>query len=126
MAFNFGGDPAARAGLAAAMAAFLRHLMGLEVKITPLTGIEDAAFRWFVGLDQVGTRIGNALWHGEPPLETMIGLFRLEFEEETPVRPEVAGSPVWLILGIGHDMSVRMKPQNLVMGLPLSTADKPH
>jgi hypothetical protein len=126
MAFNFGGDPAARAGLASAMTAFLNHLMGLRVTITPLTSVGDAPFHWFVGLDQVGTRIGNALWRGEPPLETMIGLFRLEFEDLDLVRPDVAGHPVWLILGIGHDMTVRMKPQNLVMGLPLSMEPTRH
>jgi hypothetical protein len=126
MAFNFGGDPAARAGLASAMTAFLNHLMGLRVTITPLTSVGDAPFHWFVGLDQVGTRIGNALWRGEPPLETMIGLFRLEFEDLELVRPDVAGHPVWLILGIGHDMTVRMKPQNLVMGLPLSMEPTRH
>ncbi len=123
MALNFGGDAAARAGLAAAMAAFLRHLLGLEVRIEALTALEGAEFRWFVGLDEVGTRIGNALWQGETPPAQPIGLFRLEFGHGAPVRPDLAGHPVWLILGMGADMTVRMKPQNLVTGLPLIGAE---
>jgi len=120
MALNFGGDAAARAGLAAAMTAFLRHLMGLELRIEALTSLEGAEFRWFLGLDEVGTRIGNALWRGETHDAQPIGLFRLDFGPGAPVRADLAGHPVWLILGIGADMTVRMKPQNLVTGLPLS------
>jgi hypothetical protein len=126
MALNWGGDPAARAGLAAAMAAFLRHLMGLDVTITPLTAIEGAPFRWFVGLDEPGTRIGNALWKGETPETGPVGLFRLDFAAGAPVRAGLDGVPVWLILGMGADMVLRMKPQNLVTGLPLSDAAARH
>lgn len=126
MALNWGGDAAARAGLAAAMAAFLRHLMGVEATITPLTAIEGAPFRWFVGLDEPGTRIGNALWRGETPEAGPVGLFRLDFAPDTPLRPGFAGVPVWLILGIGDDRVMRMKPQNLVTGLPLAEPGARH
>ena len=119
MALNFGGDAAARTGLAEAMAAFLSHLLGLDLRIEALTELEGAEFRWFVGLDEVGTRIGNALWRGETPPAQPIGLFRLEFGPGAPVRPDLEGHPVWLILGMGADMTVRMKPQNLVTGLPM-------
>jgi len=29
------------------------------------------------------------------------------------------GQPVWLLLGLGADHTIRIKPQNLLMGLPL-------
>ncbi|GAA0286803.1 DUF6352 family protein [Rhodovulum strictum] len=119
MALNFGGDQAARAGLAAAMTAFLRHLLGFDLRIEALTSIEGVDFRWFIGLDEVGTRIGNALWRGETPETPPIGLFRLDLAPGVPVRPALAGQPVWLILGMGADSVVRMKPQNLIAGLPL-------
>lgn len=123
---NFGGDPQARAGLARTLEAFLRHLLGLEVTVTPELRADDVDLRWFVGLDPAGTAIGNALWRGEAAGETLIGLFRLDFDDPAPVRPDLAGHPVWLILGMDADGSVRMKPQNLVTGLPLRAAAPVH
>lgn len=122
---NFGGNAAARAGLARAMEAFLRHLLGLEVEIEPQLRADAVDLRWFVGLDQTGTAIGNALWRGQEPTDPMVGLFRLAFAGPAPVRADLAGQPVWLILGMGPDMGVRMKPQNLITGLPL-VAERPH
>ena len=120
MVLNFGGDGAARAGLARAMEVFLRHLLRLEVTIEPMLRADEVDLRWFVGLDQTGTAIGNALWHGQEPADTLIGLFRLQFADPARMRPDLAGQPVWLILGMGKDMGVRMKPQNLITGLPLA------
>jgi hypothetical protein len=116
----FGSDPAARAGLAAAIAAFVRHLLGLSVTITPLAQAADVDLRWYVGLDPVGTAIGDALWRGAPTSGTLVGLFALTFEDRRGVRPEVAGHPVYLLLGMGSDNVIRMKPQNLITGLPLT------
>ena len=123
---NFGGDPTARAGLARAIEAFLGHMMGLAVTVTPELRAYDVDLRWFVGLDPAGTAIGNALWHDETPGETLVGLFRLDFADPGPVRPELVGHPVWLILGMAADGGVRMKPQNLVTGLPLKAGDPVH
>ncbi|MFN3936776.1 MAG: DUF6352 family protein [Gemmobacter sp.] len=121
MALNFGGDRKAREGLALAIERFLGHLMHLPVRIEPVVEIRDEPFRWFVGLDQTGTAIGNALWRGADPPSAPVGLFRLSFLPGAPARlPEVGQAAVWLILGPGDDMLIRMKPQNLVTGLPLA------
>ncbi len=120
MVLNFGGDPEARRGMAEAIAAFLRHMLGLAVTVTPQTRADDVDLRWFVGLDPAGTAIGNALWHGKPMPATMVGLFRLDIADRKRVRADMAGHPVWLILGLGADGAVRMKPQNLLTGLPLA------
>lgn len=120
MALNFGGDNAARDGLAAAISAFVEHLLGHTVRVTTKVRVQDVALRWFVGLDEVGTAIGNTLWRGETPQTAPVGLFALEFSDPTAVLPEVRGHPVWLIQGMGADSVIRMKPQNLVMGLPLA------
>jgi hypothetical protein len=120
MALNFGGDTAARAGLAAAIAAFVAHLLRHSVQVRAETRADDVALRWFVGLDETGTAIGNALWRGETPQAAPIGLFTLEFSDPGAVLPQMRGHPVWLILGMGADNVIRMKPQNLVMGLPLA------
>jgi hypothetical protein len=117
---NLGGDPAARAGLGRAVEAFLRHLLGLRTRATPLTAVADADLRWYVGLDRVGTAIGDALWRGAAPPADPAALFALRFEDEAAVRPDMRGLPVYLILGAEPDGTVRMKPQNLITGLPLT------
>lgn len=123
MAMALGAAPKARAGLARAIEAFLRHLMGLEARVEPMLEIEDPDWRWFVGLDAEATALGNRLWRGESvSLEDrtrVLGLFRLDFARHAPVDPRVEGHPVWLILAMSPDKQVRVKPQNLVMGLPL-------
>jgi hypothetical protein len=126
MALNFGGDPRARAGLATALAAFVRHLTGHEVTVTPQAKVQDVDLRWFVGLDQTGAAIGNALWAGEPHEGAIVGLFRLDFADPDVMLERVRGAPSWLILGMGGDKTIRMKPQNLVMGLPLVEAAAMH
>lgn len=117
---NFGGDPKAREGMARAIEAFVRHMLGRGVTVTPQTRADQVDLRWFVGLDPQGTAIGNALWHGKPLPATLVGLFRLEFDTAEGIRADVAGHPVWLILGMGADGAVRIKPQNLLLGLPLA------
>lgn len=127
MVLNFGGDGSGRRGLAAAISAWLDHLLGVGTVIEPVERIEDQEWAWFVGLDQEATRIGNALWSGrdvEPDaMERVLALFRLTFPDPQEVLPEVGARPVWLILAMMPDRTVRMKPQNLIAGLPLRVAE---
>jgi hypothetical protein len=116
--------PRSRDGLARAMEAFIAHLLPVEARIEPAEVIVDRDWRWFVGLDAEATRIGNALWRGEEVGEDAkgrtLGLFRLRFDPGAPVDPQVAGHPVYLLLAVTADRTLRMKPQNLVVGLPLA------
>ena len=34
----------------------------------------------------------------------------------------MAGKPVYLLMAVGDDMVLRVKPQNLIVGLPLTSA----
>ncbi|MFC6488621.1 DUF6352 family protein [Nitratireductor sp. GCM10026969] len=126
MVLNLGGDGLARRGLATAMAAWIRHLLAVEVEIEPVDRIEDESWTWFVGLDAEATRIGNTLWNGHElesePAERVIALFRLAFSDTREVIPEVGTRPVWLILAMMPDRTIRMKPQNLIAGLPYRVA----
>ncbi len=126
MAMNLGGNHKAREGLANAIAAWVKHLLGVNVSVAPLAKMEDRDWRWFVGLDAEGTRIGNALWRGESlnadDMDRVVALFTLTFADERQVDKRVRGKPVYLILGMTADRMVRMKPQNLVAGLPLAPA----
>lgn len=127
MVLSLGGaDSPVRAGLATAMAAWIRHLLAVEVTIEPVERIEDDAWAWFIGLDAEATRIGNALWTGEDldpeTMERILMLFRLTFSDTREVRPEVGARPVWLIMAATPERTIRMKPQNLIAGLPLCAA----
>jgi hypothetical protein len=127
MVLNLGSNPRSRAALGRAIAAWVKHLLGVEATVEPIERIRDDDWRWFVGLDAEATRIGNALWNGETlddeAFERVLALFRLDFAPKTPVVPAAAGKPVYLVLAMTADKIVRMKPQNLVTGLPL--ADRP-
>ncbi len=56
--------------------------------------------------------------------ERIVALMRLTIEDTRLVDERVGNKPVYLILAMGADKMVRLKPQNLVAGLPLAaTAD---
>jgi hypothetical protein len=124
MVLDLGGDPSGRAAFARVIEAWVRHLHGVEVEVSPLESVEDADWRWFAGLDAEATRIGNRLWKGEAPdaeaLARVLALFRLEFGAGAPVIGRAAGHPVYLIMASDSERMLRLKPQNLVTGLPLA------
>jgi len=126
MVMNLGGNPKARAALCQVVERWIAHLLGIAVKAEPVASIEDRDWRWFVGLDSEGTRIGNALWNGDTPsadaAERIVALMRMTFEDSRFVDGRVGNKPVYLILAMGADKVVRLKPQNLVAGLPLTSA----
>src|SRR4051794_25903239 len=126
MAMNIGGNPKARAGLCRTVEQWIAHLLGVTVNVETVPSIEDRDWRWFVGLDSEGTKIGNALWNGEPPdgttAERIVALMRLNIEDVQLVDERVGGRPVYLILAMGPDKMVRLKPQYLLVGLPLASA----
>ncbi len=76
--------------------------------------LRQARLIWYIGLDADGTRAGDALWHGERISEEtrarIVALFRLSFGE--------AADPVYLISAMTQDRRLRLKPQNLLTGLP--------
>ena len=49
----------------------------------------------------------------------MLSLFRLTFADASAVADEMQGEPVYLILSMNSDQKLRMKPQNLLTGLPV-------
>jgi hypothetical protein len=105
------------------LSCWIEHLLGVEVDIEALPEVRDANFSWYVGLDVEATRIGDKLWNGEELDETLltrvVGLFRLTFRDPSVVTDAVRGEPVYLIMAMGDDRLVRLKPQNLVTGLPI-------
>jgi hypothetical protein len=49
----------------------------------------------------------------------VVGLFRLTFSDPSLMVEKVRGDPVYLILAMTGDKTIRMKPQNLLTGLPV-------
>jgi Family of unknown function (DUF6352) len=123
MILDIGSDPKARQGIALVIAAWVGHLLRVRVQVEPITAIEERDWRWFVGLDADATRIGNALWNGEmldeDAYSRVLALFRLTFDDAGEMESEVAGHPVYILLAMTPDKLVRVKPQNLIEGLPV-------
>lgn len=109
--------------LAEAMQCWIVHVLGVDVTIEALAEMRDVNFAWYVGLDTDATAIGDMLWRGEDldeaTMARVIGLFRLTFRDSSVMLDKVRGEPVYLILAMTPDKTIRMKPQNLLIGLPV-------
>jgi hypothetical protein len=109
--------------LAEVVKRWIAHLLGAEVTVEPLEALQDAAFSWYVGLDAEGTRLCDALWQGEDLQDaaqaSVVGLYRLKFAEPSLMLDKVQGEPVYLMTAMTADKILRLKPQNLITGLPL-------
>ena len=123
MALDLTGGRAGLVALAEAMRRWIAHVLGVDVTIEPLTALRDAPLTWYVGLDADATRIGDKLWNGddidETAMSAVVGLFALTFHDPSIMLDKVRGEPVYLILAMTGDKTIRMKPQNLVIGLPI-------
>lgn len=124
MVLDLGGTPSGRAALGQALRHWIRQIHGFDVAIEPLDKVKDADWRWFVGLDAQATAIGNALWTGETvadeALSRVIALYTLTLPADVPVLPAARGKPIYLVMAMTPDRMLRLKPQNLVTGLPLA------
>jgi hypothetical protein len=111
------------AALGEVVARWVQHLLGLEIAIEPLREVRDVTMAWYVGLDAHATRLGDALWSGKNASDTesdfIVGLYRLKFVDESAVLERVRGEPTYLIVAASSDMTLRLKPQNLITGLPV-------
>jgi hypothetical protein len=117
------GQPAL-AALCRVLERWIRHFHGVETTITPLRAIDDAHWSWHVGLDSEATALLNDLYQDVPVDDARRGrllcLFRLEFAEPAVMRPALAGRPVWLGMAMDAASRLRLKPQNLLLNLPLA------
>lgn len=119
----------ARSGLTAlarVLEKWVRHFLGVDVSIRPLQKVDDAAWRWHVGLDVEATALLNDLYEGrevaDERTKRLLSLFRLDFADSQEMRADVAGKPVYLGLMMNTDGVLKLKPQNLLLNLPLNGA----
>jgi hypothetical protein len=111
------------AALARVMERWIARLAGVAVTIEPVERIEDKRWRWHVGLDVDATTILNTLYRGETAapedLARLAALFRLAFHDASDADPRLEGRPVYLGLAFRPDRTLKLKPQNLLVNLPL-------
>ena len=102
----------------------MRHFLGQEVSVQPVRKITDDRWVWHVGLDAEASALLNDLYNGvevdEPRMQRLLSLFRLEFHDPGAMLPAVAGRPVYLAMAMTEAARLRLKPQNLLVNLPLA------
>ena len=123
MALDLTGGRRGPLALGEVIARWVKHLVAVDVAVEPLGELRNARLTWYVGLDADGTKIGDRLWRGETiddeTRAQVVALFRLSFRDHAAPAEGLAGEPVYLILAMTADKTLRVKPQNLVIGLPV-------
>lgn len=119
------GRPALDA-LCRVIESWIQHFLSIEVRVEPIRKIEEPRWAWHIGLDAEATAILNALWAGEEVdagrMRRILTLFRLEFADPAEMRRDIAGRSVYLALAADENDEVKMKPQNLILNLPVNEA----
>ncbi len=103
---------------------WVARFLDVAVSIQPVQQITDEKWVWHLGLDAEGSALLNDLYAGrevgEARMKRLLSLFRLEFAEPSVMLPSVAGRPVYLALAMTEAGRVKLKPQNLLVNLPLA------
>ena len=111
------------AALGEVIARWVSHLLAVNVAVEPVAELRDEPLSWYVGLSADATRIGDAIWNGndvDSELRArLVGLYRLDFRDPSDAIERVRGEPVYLLAAMTADEELRLKPQNLVTGLPI-------
>jgi Family of unknown function (DUF6352) len=104
--------------------AWVLHFTGASVAIQPVQQIRDERWVWHVGLDAEASALLNDLWAGQTVDDArraqLLSLFRLEFRDPDDMLRRVRGRPVYLGLAMTGAKRLKLKPQNLLVNLPLA------
>jgi hypothetical protein len=103
---------------------WIAHFLAVEVSIRPRREIDDARWVWHVGLDAEASALLNDLYNrvgvGDERMERLLCLFELNFADAADMRPALAGRPVYLAMAVDQENGLKLKPQNLLLNLPLA------
>ena len=117
------GRPALTA-LCRVLERWIAHFLGVEVGIEPKREIDDKRWVWHVGLDAEASALLNDLYNradvDEERMGRLLCLFELTFRNPADMRPAIAGRPVYLAMAMDSDSRLKLKPQNLLLNLPLA------
>jgi hypothetical protein len=117
------GRPALTA-LCRVLEGWIAHFLAVDVAIVPQREINDSRWVWHVGLDAEASSLLNDLYNrvevaGER-MERLLCLFELNFADRGAMRAAIAGRPIYLAMAMDHEHRLRLKPQNLLLNLPLA------
>ncbi|HSQ80469.1 MAG TPA: DUF6352 family protein [Casimicrobiaceae bacterium] len=117
------GQPV-QAALMRVLEAWIAHFLGVDVAIRSEREIDDRHWVWHVGLDAEASGILNDLYNrqdvDEARMRRLIALFRLDFANPGDMRAALSGRPIWLAMAMDSQHRLRLKPQNLLLNLPLA------
>ena len=117
------GEPALDA-LCTVLRQWIAHFWGVGVRIQTVTDIDDENWIWHTGLDAQSSAILNALYVGQDvapeQMQRMMCLFKLDFERPQDMRADLQGKPVYLGMAVDANKCLQLKPQNLLINLPLA------
>ena len=117
------GEPALDA-LCTVLCQWIAHFWGVGVRIQTVTDIDDENWVWHTGLDAQSSAILNALYVGQDvapeQMQRMMCLFKLDFERPQDMRADLQGKPVYLGMAVDANKCLQLKPQNLLINLPLA------
>ena len=119
------GQPALDA-LMRVLEKWVKHFLGVEVTIAHRREIEDKQWVWHVGLDATASGVLNDLYNNatvdETRMNRLLCLFELRFKDSADMRATIAGRPVYLAMAMDTENKLKLKPQNLLLNLPLNRA----
>ncbi len=119
------GQPALDA-LIRVLEKWVAHFLGVDVTIVHRREIDDQQWVWHVGLDVTASSILNDLYNNAPVDEArmarLLCLFELRFKSPADMRANIAGKPVYLAMAMDAQGKLKLKPQNLLLNLPLNRA----
>jgi hypothetical protein len=111
-------------GLCRVLERWIAHFLAVEVTIQPRREIEDARWVWHVGLDVEASAALNDLYNhvevADERMERLLCLFELTFASASDMLPSIAGRSVYLAMAMDRDHRLKLKPQNLLLNLPLA------
>ncbi|MCZ6860929.1 MAG: DUF6352 family protein [Alphaproteobacteria bacterium] len=112
--------------LARCLEAWIAHFLDIKTRIQPAPSITDERWSWHIGLDAEASKLLDALYQGddvgEDRMRRLISLFVLEFDNPAQMAPAIAGRPVYLGMAMSQSGVLRLKPQNILVNLPLASA----
>jgi Family of unknown function (DUF6352) len=119
------GQPALDA-LTRVLEKWVKHFLGVEVEIKHRREVDDKNWVWHVGLDAVASSVLNDLYNNtaveEERMNRLLCLFELRFKNPADMRSNIAGKPVYLAIAMDAQSKLKIKPQNLLLNLPLNRA----
>ena len=103
---------------------WVAHFTSAEVHIRPVREIDDRHWIWHVGLDAEASGLLNDLYNkvevSEERMHRLLCLFELRFGDPADAREAVGERPVYLAMAMDAARRLKLKPQNLLLNLPLA------